>query len=455
MSLENQVYDASLDQELESRNKIEFIRDNTESIIVGDKKVGKIKEYTYKILIRDKEALTGTLTREEMDLVYKLYSSEGSNLTQRSVSRFFPNFTFQDFKRILRAFNITKASTPFAPHIIEEKTTDELITLTLQSKENDYLRKLEQDRNRLNEVKLKEVIKENIDLKSKFNNIHETINNINPLPSYNIVKSSGTHKRGLILHISDIHFGAKVAPDSLFKNEYNREVIYKRLQSLLDKISSNKYDTIVINLLGDMLDGMNQTTQRGGHILPQNMDNYEQVKTFIEILEWFIISIHDMQITHHIKVYSVKCGNHDGVTAYIATQSLFARLKLLLPNYEYTLFDSFFGYYEFFGHKWVITHGKDDLYMKRGLGLNMSPSEKDMIISWLEDQNIYGNNIHVIKGDLHSDNLNSCKKLDYRNCLSLFGASDHSNFNYSRNDYGVSYEVIEDGNLMRGTFTNL
>jgi hypothetical protein len=93
--------------------------------------------------------------------------------------------------------------------------------------------------------------------------------------------------------------------------------------------------------------------------------------------------------------------------------------------------------------------------MKRGLGLNMSPSEKDMIISWLEDQNIYGNNIHVIKGDLHSDNLNSCKKLDYRNCLSLFGASDHSNFNYSRNDYGVSYEVIEDGNLMRGTFTNL
>ena len=93
-----------------------------------------------------------------MDLIYRLYSAEGSNLQQRTVSRYFPNFTFQNFKRILRAFNITKASSPMAPHLLEEKSTEELVNLTIQGKENDYLRKLEQDRTKLTEIRLKEAL---------------------------------------------------------------------------------------------------------------------------------------------------------------------------------------------------------------------------------------------------------------------------------------------------------
>ena len=102
-----------------------------------------------------------------------------------------------------------------------------------------------------------------------------------------------------------------------------------------------------------------------------------------------------------------------------------------------------------------INYIQKDIFMKKGLPLNITSDVKNTIINWLDDNNITGNNIHIIKGDLHSDNLNSCRKLDYRNCLSLFGASDHSNFNYDRNDHGVSYEVIENGNLLRGTFVNL
>lgn len=93
--------------------------------------------------------------------------------------------------------------------------------------------------------------------------------------------------------------------------------------------------------------------------------------------------------------------------------------------------------------------------MKRGMPLNLDDKTKVMLYEWLEEHDIHGSNIHFIKGDLHSNSLNSCRKLDYRNVLSLFGASDYSNMNFSRNSYGMSYDLFVDDNLIRGTFENL
>lgn len=103
----------------------------------------------------------------------------------------------------------------------------------------------------------------------------------------------------------------------------------------------------------------------------------------------------------------------------------------------------------------MITILKDEKFMKKGLPLNLDDKNKVMIYEWLDSQHIYGDNIHVIKGDLHTENINSCRKLDYRNVLSLFGASDYSNYNFSRNQYGVSYEMFIGDILVRGTFENM
>src|SRR5690606_1183509 len=107
------------------RCKVDFIRSEIKNVKIGNDTIGKIESYKFKILVRDKAPLQGSLTREEMNLIYNLYSSEGAGLTQRDVSRYFTNFTFEEFKKILRAFNITKASAPLAPHVLEEKTPDE------------------------------------------------------------------------------------------------------------------------------------------------------------------------------------------------------------------------------------------------------------------------------------------------------------------------------------------
>ena len=42
-----------------------------------------------------------------------------------------------------------------------------------------------------------------------------------------------------------------------------------------------------------------------------------------------------------------------------------------------------------------------------------------------------------------------------RNVLSLFGASDYSSMNFSRNSWGMSYDIIYNNNVLSGNFENL
>lgn len=433
--------------------------DDTSEISYERDADGKIIAYVYKIYKKNKPALSGRFTRNEMNDIYRLYSYYGTSLTQREISRKFPELSLVDFKRILRAFNIYKASAPFAPHMFEEYSEEELRAMQLREKENDFLKKAEEDRVRNNEKLLKKYAQENIELKEtikhlegiSFKFLEESITPIQ-IPKVNMVTDND-----LILHLSDLHIGAKLESGAMYQNPWDEKEVLRRLEVLLKKISSmGDFNTVVINLLGDNLDGMDNQTSRRDHYMPQNMDNMEQVQSFIRIMEWFVSSIYESGICNKIKIYSVKCGNHDGITGYVATMALLYKLKAMYPGFvETTLFDEFFGSYEFKGHKWIICHGKDEKFMKKGLPLNLDEKNKVMLYEWLDSKQIYGDNIHVIKGDLHSENINSCKKLDYRNVLSLFGNSDYSNYNFSRNQYGVSYEMFIGDNLVRGTFENI
>lgn len=422
---------------------------------------GKISSYVYKIYKRNKPALSGRFTRNEMNDIYRLYSYYGSSLTQREISRKFPELSLVDFKRILRAFNITKASSPFAPHMYEEYSEDELRKIQLREKENDFLKKAEEDKIKNNEKLLKKYFQENLELKEQLDNV-KSFNfdfyndDVQPVT---LNTPSKTYNKKLILHLSDLHVGAKVESGSLYNtnSNWNEAELNRRLLEICNRISDlGPFDVICINLLGDSLDGMDNQTARRDHFLPQNMDNVQQVEVFNRAIELFIRTLYANKVCSKVQMYSVKCGNHDGTLGYVATMALFYKLKLKYPDYDFKLFDTFFGYYEFGGHKWVITHGKDEKFMKRGLPLNLDDKNKVRLYEWLDDNKIYGDNVHIIKGDLHSENINSCKRLDYRNVLSLFGASDYSDYNFSRNQYGCSYElIINDNTLLRGTFENI
>ena len=441
-----------LQLEADHTEEIQDTDDKIESVILRNN-AGKIVGYSFKVYRRDKTPVQGTLNRDEMQLIYRLYSYYGASITQREVSRHFPDYSLQDFKRILRAFNITKASGPFAPHMYEEKTEEELKEYHLREKENDFLKKIEKDE--LSDIKRTTVklARENKELKQQLESLSNIKIDLSGVPETMYIPGVQDSEKSLIIHLSDMHIGAKCESNTLYPNKWDREELERRLEILADKIYEFGYlDTLIINLLGDNLDGMDNQTARRDHYMPQNMDNMEQITTFTEVMSKFILRIRNF--ANHVKIYSVKDGNHDGITGYAATLAFINVIKNICPEIECLLFKDFIGKYEFNGHKYLICHGKDDKFMKRGLPLNLDEKSKVMIYEWLEANSVHGDNIHFIKGDLHSNALNSCKRFDYRNVLSLFGASDYSNYNFSQNSYGVSYDLFIGNARTIGTFEN-
>ena len=410
---------------------------------------GKIQYYTFEIFRKDATPLIGKLDRKEMETIYRLYTIYGSNLTQKVVSREFPEYTFVEFKRILRAFNIYKASSPFPQHIIEEKSEDELINLHNQQKENNVLRRIEKDQ--LAEAN-KLINKLALELNSlKYTkDFHFTIDN-ECIP----VKFNNDYNtdKVLILHISDTHVGAKLSSTSLFNNDWNEKELSRRLYKIVEESSKlGPFNKVIINFMGDYLDGMDGMTARRDHVMPQNMDNKEQFNVFIKTMLDFIFSISG--IANITEIYAVPEGNHGGYADYFAIKALQYACSARFPGMNFTVFDRYYGIFDVNGHTYVSMHGKDGQFMKKPMPLNLNDSTSTLIRDWLDREGIYESNVHVIKGDLHSNNLNSCRKFDYRNVLSLFGDSDYSQMNYVSNAYGVSYDLFIGNVRTIGTFEN-
>ena len=284
---------ALYDSVKQGNNTIEHIdndeRAETEQVRDED---GKIVSYRFKVFRRDKTPVIGALTRDEMNLIYRLYSYYGSSLTQRQVSRHFPDYSLVDFKRILRAFNITKASSPFAPHIIEEHSQEELQEMQLREKENDFLKAVEKNEvrdlkqlvikltkqqmtNSISEEKLVELIKAtNKDYKELPVNLNSS------KPDYPV----------LIIWLSDLHIGAYNAKYSSFVPlpNYDKEEIKVRLTKIVQTFAGQSYGAVYVVNLGDSVDGYNKETTRGGHQLPEIMDDKEISETYTEcMMEFF------------------------------------------------------------------------------------------------------------------------------------------------------------------------
>ena len=421
---------------------------------------GRITSYRYKIYKKGKPVLDGRLSRKEMYLIYRLYTWYGDGLTARIVSRHFPELSLPDFKRILKAFNIYKDNCPFPPHYIEEYSEDELREIQLREKENGFLRKAEEDSIKNNEKLLRKYAQENIELKRKLNTLSDfKISFQNQIEPIKIVPAKES-SNNINLYISDMHIGAAIESGSMYKEniKYGREEVTRRLDSVIEKLNRlGTFNTINIVMLGDNIDccGIYGKTSRLDHDMPENMDVRTQANTFIEVMLQFISSIVGNKMCSKLNVYSVPEGNHAGHFEYICNKALMASINAMFPDIKTILWEEFYGVFEQNGNIMVCMHGKDRRFMKKGFPANLDDKTKVMLYEWLHEKGIYADKVHFIKGDLHTENINTCNRIDYRNVLSLFGASDYANYNFGRNQYGVSYDMFIGDNLVRGTFENL
>lgn len=413
---------------------------------------GKITEYHFTIYIKNKADLVGSLTRTEMNSVYRLYSYYGANITQREVSRQLPEYSLMDFKRILRAFNITKAAGPFAPHMYEEHTEEELQTIHADLKERDFVNKLEKD-------ELETLKKQNLKLAKAnkvFNDRLEAIksvdlaikeSNFNPKK---FIANPNNKNNDLIIWLSDMHFGAYNDDFGFYPiEEYNETQIMKRLDIIIARFAGKQYRNIYVVNLGDSIDSYNKKTTRGGHDLPSVMTDKEMSEMYVRCMLQFFTNLQS-NVKHDMITYlCVGESNHDGVAGWLNNKIVEAYIHNMgIKTYvsQYPIDSFVVG-----PHTFVYMHGKDDHNQFKNFPLTLNDKAELYLTKYIYDNNITGKYKYVVKGDLHRFAYTSSQIFDYISVGSLYGSSNWITANFGNTAWSINYMELNGDDMHIGT----
>jgi predicted phosphodiesterase len=282
----------------------------------------RITHYYYKIFLREREAVEGTLTREQMEKIYHLYPY----VTMHNVSQEFPALTFIEFKKVLRAFNITKDRL-FPPHLLEEKTSQEIALLTLKAKERaagkavvdvklDFLQKElksvreKNQRYENGEGWVEEVLGKltnkyldkdlNFERKTNFNNTTKEVGN------------------DTFAFFGDIHFGKLFLPKTTrFGRGNSKDILKERclkiaLETALEAARNNSF---YINLicLGDLFECLIPENMHVSQKYGMDLIEDEQIDFAVDVFMEMFAIILDLLPDSLVRVYGIG-GNHDRIT---------------------------------------------------------------------------------------------------------------------------------------------
>ena len=262
-----------------------------------------------------------------------------------------------------------------------------------------------------------------------------------------IVVQQQSNKKALFVYLSDKHIGAMTKADAMYDNVYNRAVFRQRLTQVYTKILETvelvgTFEDIYICDLGDSMDGWNGYTTRGGHKLPQNMDNKEAFNTYLFEHKLFFDNLMRSGFSNNYHAVMQTNDNHSDSFGYVANQALKLYLETAYPGIQVQLMTKFLEHITYGLHTIILTHGKDSEDLKHGLPLQLTPKAENFLEKYINYHKIDTNYpIHIIKGDLHAESQQVAYHFRYRNVLSMYGASKWIMNNFGPTHAGVSFDI--------------
>ena len=249
---------------------------------------------------------------------------------------------------------------------------------------------------------------------------------------------------------TDVHIG--MTPNksgySLYGGEWNKEQLLKQSDLFCEYLIDNSMgNVLILDDLGDLLDGWNGETVRKGHELPQNMDNQEMFDVALE----FKIGMIDKLIRHYdkITVNNICEDNHSGAFGYVLNSAFKRFIEERYSNVIVVNHRKFINHYYVGEHCFVISHGKDSHALKFGFKPQLDPKQSEKIDQYLKQNDIYRNAkfIEFSKGDSHQMLFDYCTSddFDYFNYPAFCPSSEwvHTNFKKGRSGFvlqNVSYD---------------
>jgi hypothetical protein len=250
------------------------------------------------------------------------------------------------------------------------------------------------------------------------------------------------------LTYTDVHIAMDTNPDknSMYAVEWNREeVLASSDLMIIETIKRQQSSILVVNELGDLLDGMNGQTTRGGHALPQNMTNEEAFDLALE----FKMKQVDGLISYYDKIiFNNICNdNHAGSFGYFVNsafknivESKYGYERVTVVNHR-----QFMNHYYVNDICFVITHGKDDKALKFGFKPQLDSKGIEKIDQYCKQNDIYRNSKLVVfkKGDSHQALFDMCTSDDfyYFNYPALSPSSQWVQTNFKKGRRGFVNET--------------
>jgi hypothetical protein len=232
---------------------------------------------------------------------------------------------------------------------------------------------------------------------------------------------------------TDVHIGMEVNQNgySLYDGAWNEAEVDKRLATMVSQTLINKQsDTLIIHELGDFMDGYDAVTTRGGHSLPQNMDNQKAFDVGLS----FKIRLIDALIPYYNKIECINiCNdNHAGSFGYIVNSAFKAYIELKYENVKVVNQRKFIDHYIVENRCFILTHGKDDKNMKFGFKPHLDAVQIEKIKNYIDEYKLHNYKIEFSKGDSHQLLLDftSSSAFEYQNFGAFSPPSDWVKTNF-------------------------
>jgi hypothetical protein len=267
------------------------------------------------------------------------------------------------------------------------------------------------------------------------------------LKPLNVAKIGDICDKILLVTYTDTHIGMHIQNDLYDSGFWGEDELIETLKAMVSHIGFrfNNHSKIVVQDLGDFLDGYNSSTTRGGHSLPQNMTNTECFK----IASKFKIELAKKLAKHGVPLefHSVVNDNHGGDFGNLVNIHVKEVLSYLLPEAKYNISEDFISHYIVGKWAFIICHGKDAKFMKFGFKAQLDQKAKDHIVNYIDKHDLHRYKIAFCKGDSHQlirDSSNP--KFEYNSYMALSPSSEWVSTNFAKGRRGFSIEEI-DGNL--------
>ncbi len=236
---------------------------------------------------------------------------------------------------------------------------------------------------------------------------------------------------------ADVHIGMNTNENgySLYGGKWDEEEILRRLDVMISHtIQNKKGNTLIIDELGDFMDGWDGETVRKGHKLPQNMDNEKAFDVGFQ----FKIKLIDSLSEHYSKIVcnNICNDNHAGSFGYVVNSAFKSFIE---ARYEHVIVNNirkFIDHYFFGKNCFILTHGKDGKNLKFGFKPVLETKQIEKIKNYIDEHKLLTDDVKIefSKGDSHQKifDESTSDSFDYYNYGAFSPSSEWVQTNFKK-----------------------